>query len=114
MIPKVGPDGPPRKSVTMIADMVTAFMNSARKNMANRIEEYSVWKPPTSSCSASTRSNGGRFSSAVPAMMKMTNGTMPVIQRFHRSPYWPATIWLVESIPPISRTVAMESPRAAS
>ena len=73
-----------------------------------------MWKPPTSSCSASTRSNGGRFSSAVPAMMKMKNGTMPVIQRFHRSPYWPATIWLVESIPPTSRTVAMESPRAAS
>ena len=49
----------------MIADMVIMFMNSARKNRAKRIELYSVLKPPTSSCSASTRSNGGRFSSAV-------------------------------------------------
>ena len=66
----------------MIADMVTVFMNSARKKSAKRIEEYSVWKPPTSSCSASTRSNGGRFSSAVPAMRKITNGTTPVTMRF--------------------------------
>ena len=68
----------------MIADIVTVFMNSARKNSANRIDEYSVWKPPTSSCSASTRSNGGRFSSAVPAMRKITNGTTPVTMRFQR------------------------------
>ena len=45
----------------MIADIVIVFMNSARKNRAKRIELYSVLKPPTSSCSASTRSNGGRF-----------------------------------------------------
>jgi len=36
------PAGPPKKSVTMIADMVMVFMNSARKNMAKRNEEYSV------------------------------------------------------------------------
>ena len=54
-----GPAGPPRNSVTMMADIVTVFMNSARKKSAKRIELYSVWKPPTSSCSASTRSNGG-------------------------------------------------------
>ena len=63
--PGAGPAGPPRNSVTMIADMVIEFMNSARKNRAKRIELYSVLKPPTSSCSASTRSNGGRLSSAV-------------------------------------------------
>ena len=45
----------------MMADIVTVFMNSARKKRAKRIDEYSVLKPPTSSCSASTRSNGGRF-----------------------------------------------------
>ncbi len=54
--------------------------------MAKRSAVYSVWKPPTSSCSASTRSNGGRFSSAVPAIMNTTNGTRPVIQRFQRKP----------------------------
>ena len=68
----------------MIADIVTVFMNSARKKSANRIDEYSVWKPPTSSCSASTRSNGGRFSSAVPAITKMMNGTTPVATTFQR------------------------------
>ena len=41
-----------------------------------------MWKPPTSSCSASTRSNGGRLSSAVAAMTKTTNGTTPVAMRF--------------------------------
>jgi len=33
---------------------------SARKNNANFIALYSVWYPPTSSCSASLRSNGVR------------------------------------------------------
>ena len=43
---KPGPSGPPKNSVTMTADMVMTFMNSARKNRAKRSEEYSVWKPP--------------------------------------------------------------------
>ena len=43
-----------------MADMVITFMNSARKNRAKRIDEYSVWNPPTSSDSASVRSKGGR------------------------------------------------------
>ena len=42
------------------------------------MELYSVLNPPTSSCSASTRSNGGRLSSAVPAITKITKGTRPV------------------------------------
>jgi hypothetical protein len=49
------------------------FMNSARKNSAKRMPVYSVWKPPTSSCSASTRSNGGWFVSAIAEMRKMRN-----------------------------------------
>ena len=32
--------------------------------MPNFIAEYSVWNPPTSSCSDSGRSNGSRFVSA--------------------------------------------------
>ena len=71
--PSAGPDGPPRKSVTAIADIVMRFMNSARKKIANRMPVYSVWNPPTSSCSASTRSNGGWFVSAIAAIRKMTN-----------------------------------------
>src|SRR3712207_7158464 len=45
------------------ADTVIMLMYSARKNRANLNDEYSVWKPPTSSDSASGRSNGARFRS---------------------------------------------------
>ena len=62
----MGPSGPPKNRVTVMADMVIVFMNSARKNRANRIDEYSVTNPPTSSWSASTRSKGGRLVSATP------------------------------------------------
>ena len=79
------------------------------------MEEYSVLNPPTSSCSASTKSNGGRFNSAVAAMMKMTNGTTPVVITFQsRSVDWVATIPLVESVPPTNSTLAIERPSAAS
>ena len=59
--------------MTAIADIVITFMNSARKKIANRMPVYSVWKPPTSSCSASTRSNGGWLVSATAAITKITN-----------------------------------------
>ena len=52
---------PPRNKVAANADTVIMFMYSAMKNMANRIEEYSVWNPPTSSPSASGRSKGARL-----------------------------------------------------
>ena len=51
-----------------IAETVTRLMYSARKNIANFSEEYSVWKPPTSSPSASARSNGARLVSPTIAM----------------------------------------------
>ena len=54
------------RSVTPIAATVTVETYSPRKNIANVIPEYSVWKPATSSVSASARSNGGRFVSAIP------------------------------------------------
>ena len=111
---RIGPSGPPRKRVTAIADMVITFMNSARKNRANRIELYSVWNPPTSSCSASTRSNGGRFNSAVPATRKTRNGTTPVVTTFQFQPDWLDTISWVDREPPVMKTVAMARPSAAS
>ena len=80
-------------------------MNSARKNRAKPNAEYSVLKPPTSSCSASTRSNGGRLSSAVAATMKMTKGTNTVVTMFHRTiESCPATMPLVDSVPENSST----------
>ena len=104
---KAGPLGPPRNSVTKIADMVITFMNSARKNRAKRIELYSVLKPPTSSCSASTRSNGGRLSSAVDGDHEdderhdAGEDDVPVRQRCRRSrrPDWCSTMPWVLSVP---------------
>src|SRR5204863_7009307 len=61
---------PPRNSVVAIAETVTMLTYSARKNSANFSDEYSVWKPPTSSDSASGRSNGARL---VSPTMAMTN-----------------------------------------
>src|SRR3954467_12403717 len=64
---------PPRKSVVASAQTVVMLTYSARKNIANLIEEYSVWNPATSSLSASGRSNGARFVSPTIEMMYMTN-----------------------------------------
>ncbi len=44
---------------------------SAMKNDANFMLLYSMWKPATSSFSASGRSNGTRLVSAKPAIRKM-------------------------------------------
>ena len=55
-----------------MAETVTMLTYSARKNSANFSDVYSVWKPPTSSDSASGRSNGARLVSPI---MAMTNTT---------------------------------------
>ena len=60
---------PPRNSVVASAETVTMLTYSARKNSANFSEEYSVWKPPASSPSASGRSNGSRLVSPTIVMM---------------------------------------------
>ena len=59
---------PPRNSVAASAETVTMLMYSARKNSANFSDEYSVWKPPTSSLSASARSKGARLVSPTTAI----------------------------------------------
>ena len=53
------------------------FTNSARKNMEKEMPEYSVWKPPVSSDSASLRSRGPRLSSAVEEIRKRTKARRP-------------------------------------
>src|SRR6478609_6059264 len=82
--------------------------------MANRKPEYSVWNEPTSSCSASTRSNGGRLSSAVAARQKITNGRNQVVQRFQPNMLCDETMQLVVSVPDTSTTASTASPSAAS
>src|SRR5207302_8668994 len=67
---------PPRNSVVAIAATVVTLMYSARKNIANLIDAYSVWKPATSSLSASGRSKGARLVSPTIATRYMTNDGM--------------------------------------
>src|SRR5436305_11887667 len=64
---------PPRNSVVAIAATVVTLMYSARKNIANLIDAYSVWKPATSSLSASGKSKGARLVSPTIATRYMTN-----------------------------------------
>src|ERR1700722_17013089 len=112
----MGPSGPPKNSVTTTADMGMVFMNSARKNKPKRMEEYSVWKPPTSSCSASVRSKGGRVSSAGMAIMKKMKGMKPrrIRFQFQKPLDWEATMARVESEWLTSTTMTVVMPRAAS
>src|SRR5258708_37628930 len=84
--------------------------------MPKRMEEYSVWKPPTNSVSASVRSKGGRVNSAVMAIMKKMNGRKPSRIRFQfQNPFdCAATMARVESEWLTSTTVTTVMPRAAS
>src|SRR6476620_3670274 len=52
---------PPRNIVAANAETVVMLTYSASMNIANFSDEYSVWKPATSSPSASGRSNGARL-----------------------------------------------------
>jgi len=67
-----GPCHAPNQSVVTMADTTVTSPYSARKKIAQRIPEYSVRKPATSSDSASGRSKGLRFVSARPAMKYVT------------------------------------------
>src|SRR3954464_6769000 len=88
---------PPRNSVVASAQTVVTLMYSARKNIANLIEAYSVWKPATSSVSASGRSNGARLVSPTIETRYMTNEGISG-SAYHRCDC-AATISLVDSEP---------------
>src|SRR5271167_670954 len=68
---------PPSHSVTAIDETASIAAYSARKNSDQRKPLYSVWKPATSSDSASGRSNGARLVSATIAMAKIANARNP-------------------------------------
>src|SRR3954464_12066398 len=63
---------PPKKSVTISPETTKTFTHSAKKKKPQRMPEYAVAKPATISLSASVRSNGVRFASAVAAMKKIS------------------------------------------
>src|SRR5881392_633441 len=68
-----GGNQPPRNRIVAIAHIVVIATYSPSMNRRYGVEPYSTMKPATSSDSASTRSNGGRFVSASAEMKKMTN-----------------------------------------
>src|SRR5205823_14095824 len=68
-----GGSQPPRNRIAPIAHIVVMAMYSPRKKRRNGVAEYSTANPATSSDSASTRSNGGRFVSASAETKKITN-----------------------------------------
>src|SRR3954467_14972391 len=89
---------PPRNNVVAIAETVTMFTYSARKNSANFSDEYSVWNPPTSSDSASGRSNGARLVSPTIAITKTAKLGINS-NAFHRLVLCEATMSAVDSDP---------------
>src|ERR1700676_3496722 len=68
-----GESHPPKKRIVARHDTVIMLEYSAMKNIANLKLEYSVWNPPTSSCSASAKSNGARLVSATAAVKNKKN-----------------------------------------
>src|SRR5918995_626983 len=102
----------PRNSVVAIAETVTMLTYSARKNSANFNDEYSVWNPPTSSDSASGRSNGARL---VSPTIEIVNTTK---LGANNSRYHPeaceATMSAVDSDPAYRITPTIDRPSAIS
>src|SRR3954451_21370549 len=99
---------PPRNSVVANAETITMLTYSAKKNSANFNELYSVWNPPTSSDSASGRSNGARL---VSPTIEITN-TMKLGANnngFHPNAC-PATMSAVDNDPEYKITPTIESP----
>src|SRR5881409_3601294 len=109
-----GPFQPPRNRTTAMHEMVMTFANSPRKNRPNFMLEYSVWKPATSSPSASGRSNGARLVSASAVIMKMMNASSPNGVKTNHSRRWTSTMSTRESEPANSSTGMVESPIASS
>src|SRR2546422_6185659 len=67
-MPGNGRSQPPKNRMVAIDDTTIMFVYSARKKNANFMPLYSVWKPATSSASASGKSNGTRLVSATAEM----------------------------------------------
>src|SRR3712207_5911448 len=69
----IGESQPPRNRTVPSAHMVMMATYSPSMKSRYGVEEYSTAKPATSSDSASGRSKGGRFVSAMAEMKKITN-----------------------------------------
>src|ERR1019366_8223948 len=75
--PALYPSPPPKKSAAAMAEERKTYAYSARKKSANFRPENSVWKPATSSDSASGISKGVRLVSATEAIRKIRKAICP-------------------------------------
>ena len=88
---------PPKNNVVANADTVNMLTYSASMNIANLIDEYSVWKPPTSSPSASGRSKGARLvSPTIDVRYMMNDGSSG---KMYQRPFCEATMPEVDIVP---------------
>src|ERR1700744_1327789 len=115
-----GGSQPPRNRMLINPHSIMMFMYSARKNIRNGPEEYSTKKPATSSLSASSRSNGGRWVSASDETKKITSMGNRMVKTFQcRKPTalvvsCACTIWEMFSEPANSSTVIITKPMETS
>src|SRR5581483_4501785 len=101
----MGGSAPPQNIAAFRPETVSIVAYSPMKNIANFMEENSVWNPAINSDSASGRSKGARFVSAIMAMVKMLTGTKrlrsqyqeKMLPRSHSKPEWMpggSTFWV--------------------
>src|SRR5229473_7528487 len=104
---------PPRNRIVAIAHIVVIATYSPSMNNRYGVEPYSTMKPATSSDSASTRSNGGRFVSASAEMRNTPNIGNSGSQYQLNNPYFPfcaSTMADKFSEPAQSSTVIITNP----
>src|SRR5436309_14879007 len=108
-----GGSQPPINRIVVIAHIVAIATYSPSMNIMYGVEPYSTMKPATSSDSASTRSNGGRFVSASAEMKKMMNIGNSQSQYQPSKPkrvFCASTMSVMRSEPTQSSTVMMTKP----
>src|ERR1700738_491327 len=88
---------PPRNIVIASAETVVMVTYSASMNIANFNDEYSVWNPPTSSPSASGRSNGARLVSPTIEVPEIRNDGSR--KNTSQTRFWAATMPDVDIVP---------------
>src|SRR5262249_46779444 len=112
-----GGSQPPRNRMAHMAHMVEIATYSPSMNIMYGCEPYSTMKPATSSDSASTRSNGGRFVSASAEMKNTTNIGSSHSQYHPNIPQRLSCAWTMAerlSEPTHSSTVMMTKPMETS
>src|SRR6185295_60396 len=110
-----GESHPPKKRLAPSAATVIMFTYSAICMSANFIDEYSVWKPATSSVSASGRSKGVRLTSAVAATRKTANaGSWRIAFHCQIQPFWESTMSWMRNDPATRIKLTKLSPSASS